>query len=737
MARPAYLTGAVALFVAAGLSTPALAAGPAQPPQPGQPAATAPSIAPRQLTLVTGDVVTITSGATGRLQAQVARGQRTGVGRLFQLRRSGSHLYVLPQSATPYLGTGIDPALFDVSSAGAGQTATSTPVSITYRHGVMHKAIPGVRITSTSGDTATGVVTRATGRSFGAALAAQYDADHSSPTHTTGLFASLSRIAPMHAPAATRPAFNMYTLTVKGIDSAGKPDTGDTVGIYNVDNLAKYAGFPFFVNGIAKVSVPVGHYAAIATFFDFTTLQVRFVTVPQFTVSGNGSVTVDARTATSKVTIATPRPATSQSTLVEVGRTDALGNTGSSAFLGDASTPFLVTPTSTPPSVGQLHYYVYAHETSPSGVAPYTYDVEFPSDGTIPAAEHFVATAGSLATVKARYDSDSGRRPGLETEFSALPWEFFIFRSLFDVTTPLVRTEYYSANPQVAWQHVIFPYVDNATFTLEGETNSAWRKYTPGVTSSSHWFGQPLHPRLEQGNLFPGQTVCPACINGRKVSVLAFPFGDNDPDHFGYPSGTQPGLTENISYGIFADDVPVRAGTDFFDAVATLPAAATTLRLDYHVARVGAHFKLSSDVRTRWTVPIRTATTPLPVGWTCSDRSTSTACTVLPLLQSNYQLPTNQQGALASGAVTAIVNLSHIGNSPALALSTFKVQVSYDGGDHWSTVSSTSLGSGTYRLHFTVPAKGSTDGYGALKLTATDPAHSTLSETITRAFAVA
>lgn len=367
-----------------------------------------------------------------------------------------------------------------------------------------------MRITKHAGNTATGVVTRASGRAFGAALAAQWQRDHGSPTHTTGLFAGISSIHAATASASMpRPDYPMHTLTLKGINAAGGKDTGDSVAVFNVDDLRRRAGFPFFVNGIAKVSVPTGHYSAVALFFD-PTGAARFVTIPQFTVGGAGSVTIDARTASRQVSITTLRPATIQSLVATIGRTDARGTTGSSALLGDAATRIYVNPTSRPPSIGQLHFYVYAHETSPPRVSPvYTYDVEFPSDGVIPSTERYVVTPASLATTVARYDSDTPNRTGLETEFSALSWESILFCSDFNVTTPLMRTEYYSANPQIYWQHTLFPYFDPKNFYLEGEYDSAYQIYRPGTTTRTTWLGQPLHQRLLEGNVFAGQTVCP------------------------------------------------------------------------------------------------------------------------------------------------------------------------------------------------------------------------------------
>lgn len=699
----------------------------------------------RQVMLVTGDVVRLSAAPHGRQTTQVIRAQQHGPGAQFQEYTRGSDLYVVPQSAVPYLGTTLSPALFDVTKLAQQEHGSlSLAVQLGLRSPSGRVAVPGITVTNRSGLTATGRLTEASARRFGAALARQAERDHASATHTTGLFAGLTQIAPPRAvtarPAGThraRPDFQMYTLTLNGINSAGQKDTGDLVLVYNVDNLRKYTGEANFVNGKAKISVPVGHYSAICFFFNFTTGAVSGVTLPQFTVSGDSSVTLDARAATSPVSVSTPRPASPAITEVGIGRADKNGQTSSYAFLGGGGTNFTVTPVTRHVSTGQLYYYVYSRLFSPSSAkTAYSYDVEFPSTGAIPADEAYTANPAGLATVRSSYPADHSGTSALETRFGALPWQSILFGSDVTITTPMQRTEYYSALPDLAWEGVYYSVFDSSSFTLLGELDSSWTSYQPGTNSSVTWGGQPAQPRLLQTPLFVNQVYCPACINGSTLNLLAFPYSDNSPYHRGYPDGTASGLTESQAYDVYADGVQLTSGSGFLQKQVTLPTGAQNLRIDYDTTRSSSDFSLSTSVDTRWTVRTGAPRGALPTGWYC-DLSGHTKCSVLPLMYANYDLPVNLLGQLPAGAATARVYVGHLSGASDVAVTSLTGSVSFNGGTSWRKASVAAEGNGQYALSFTVPAAAQTDGFGALRLSATDAYGGRLSQTIQHAFAVA
>jgi len=146
-------------------------------------------------------------------------------------------------------------------------------------------ALPGVHVTSAAAGTASGYLTLAGAKRFGAELLRLNLADHAAARYgTDGMFAGglTMGLAGQPGPPAARPlgrpgpvtlqdrsnipAFQMETLTIRGFDRFGKPDTGDLVQVINADNSNFFNATTFFDKGVAKLSVPVGHYWAVGQY---------------------------------------------------------------------------------------------------------------------------------------------------------------------------------------------------------------------------------------------------------------------------------------------------------------------------------------------------------------------------------------------------------------------------------------------------------------------------------------
>jgi hypothetical protein len=110
---------------------------------------------------------------------------------------------------------------------------------------------------------------------------------------------------------------------------------------------------------------------------------------------------------------------------------------------------------------------------------------------------------------------------------------------------------------------------------------------------------------------------------------------------------------------------------------------------------------------------------------------------VLPLMFADYSLPVNLLGQLAPGSVTAGIDVSHLTGATDVAITSLNIGVSFNGGTSWQKATVTAEGLGQYAVSFTVPATAKTDGFGAIRLGATDAYGGTLSQNIQHAFAVA
>ena len=505
------------------------------------------------------------------------------------------------------------------------------------------------------------------------------------------------------------------------------------VRIYNVDSLKTFDNLAVFHHGTATVQVPPGHYEALCFFV--TNSLVTEAMDPQFTVASSTSVRLDARRATSRVSVSTPKPASDTVMQVGFGRRDALGQVAPYGFIGSGRMAFKVQPVTSRVSIGQLYYYVYTRRLSPARVnQAYSYDLEFPVTGRVPVRQHYTARASSLASVAATYPADRAGQRSLDTRAGALAWESSVLSADLALITPARRTEYYTASPAVTWAGVHYQvWIVKAPATL-GEIDSSWVSYRPGEKSSATWAGQPQHPRLLENKIFIGRTYCPACLSGTTLDLLVFPYADNTPAHRGYPdaAGAGPHLTESQSYDVYADGRRVSKGTGFFQESVTLPGGTRTLSIDYDTVRSAPYFTLSTRADTRWTVPTRTI--PLPHGWYCT-LANQTNCAVLPLLFADYRLPVNLLGQLRPGRVTASVAVSHLA-AAAIGVRSVRVSVSFDGGSSWKRAFVVRAGRGRYALAFSVPVAARTDGFGAIRLKATDAGGGTLRQTVRRAFAV-
>jgi hypothetical protein len=695
--------------------------------------------------LITGDIVTVSAMPGGPRAVSVIRAHPDGIGGLFQTFTEGRDLYVVPQSAVPYLGTVLSPGLFDVTLlARQEHGAMSLTVALRLRVAAGTVHLPGITLVHRSGMAATGWLTAASAREFGAALARQAGwggAPRGQTAAGPGPLAGVSGIAPAMAgrayavTAGVSPAHAAltYALTVHGVNAAGRPDSGDLVLIYNVDSLKAFDGHAVFESGTATVQVPPGHYEALCVFAGPTVAAETMD--PQFTVSGNTSVTLDARRARSLVTVATPSPATNTVMQVGLGRRDALGQVAPYGLIGGGRTAMKVQPFTSGVTVGKLYYYVYTRRFSPAGAhVSYTYDLEFPTTGKVPADEHYTAKASGLAAVASTYPAERPHQRSLDAHAGALSWESDALSVDLPLMTPARRTEYYTASRAVMWADLYYQVWLLKARAMLGQLDSSWVSYRPGERLSAAWGGQPQRPRLLEHKIFIGRTYCPACISGSTLDLLVFPYSDDTATHRGYPdaSGAGPHLTESQSFDVYADGTEVNKGTGFMQASVTLPSGTRDLRIDYDTVRSAPYFTLAARADTRWTA--RARTTALPRGWYCTQAN-QTNCAVLPLLLANYDLPVNLLGQLPRGRVAASLAVSHLA-AAAIPVTSVRMSVSFDGGRSWNKATVTATRHGHYRVRFTVPAPARTDGFGAIRLKATDADGGTLRQTIQHAFAV-
>jgi hypothetical protein len=746
-------TGAAVPAGAVATRAPGARAVRAAPAVPASPATA--SGPPRTVLLITG--ARLVTGLAGGARAL---GLLPGAGgRLASAMLSlglGRTAFEIPQVALPYLGHGLAPGLFELSSLLRAETGGRLPVTVDYRGRA--PSLPGVRITHASDGTARGYLTLAGGRAFGAALARQFAADHARGSYgQDGLFAGGVSIglAGSGVPAARTPAFPMRTLTVTATNQAGKPDTGDMVIVFSADNASRFAdpiaSMNVFRKGVTKFSVPAGHYWAIGDFVTFTRTSgaERFDVLPQFTALADATVHVSARAADSEIHVVTPRPAVLGYSTIDFLRPTAAGNSESVSFSDNF--PAFVSPTTRRPTVGKLAVFTLVQLQSPAKAAgiPYQYNVGYgDTSGLIPPQHHVVHQA-SLATVTARYYSDVAGTGGLYRTglFRAEGGGFAV--AINRISVPMVETEYTSGNPAILW----FDSYSQSYQNLAGGQSDDARTFHAGERLTENWNAYPLHEGANAdlaGAANPSPWVPSASRAGDRLTLDVTPFSDNTPGHGGNGGfyGGQFGPVDHIRghYGIEENGTTIAAGNPLkgakeigpygeFDTRVTLSPHPGTVRFVLDASGAGKIFALSTASRTVWTWRSRHESGGrLPAGWTCvpslgilhPDR----ACAAEPMMTLNYAVRgLSLRGSAAPGRQVVHVTAGHLQLVKAIPVTSASVSVSVNGGRTWHQAKITGH-DGSYTATFTAPAGVQV----SLRTGATDAAGGAITETLINAY---
>jgi hypothetical protein len=675
--------------------------------------------------------------------------------------RLGGQFYAIPDAAVPFLGRGLDLSLFDVAALpGNGRL----PVQITYSG--REPRLPGITITRAAGGVAAGYLTAASAKTFGAALTRQLAADYGKGSYgTDGMFGGGVSVslagAGLPSPPRPKPAprFKMHVLTMRGINAAGKPDTGDIVYVFDPKNNAIFGDFyesgNLFYHGIAKYSVPAGPYWAIADFIAFDKHQnpvsERVVIDPRFTVTGNTSVTIRARSATEQVTFSTPKPASVDYFMVTLVNTLSVGNTvtvNEFGFFESGGVPLWISPTRQRLAAGTLQEFVSARlilrpQAPPQpDTRPAAYYLTFQGPPGVIGPQRYTVAASSLATVRASYSSDVATTGGLMltgVTSGLLQSGGLIIGFIYPVSVPMRQIEYLTAGKGVSWSSQYF----QSYSVLGGGQLDAGRVFTPGADMSQGWNTYPLHTVLNTappGGNDPYGTGLSATRAGNSLSLDVTPFGDGTPGHTG--SGFSQGIFGNVgtisgSYQIDENGTKIASGNaargapDFFTQVKLSPEPSTvTFTLNAH--RTGALFPLSTATTTTWTW--RSAGGPgttLPAAWYCADGSQK--CSVEPLLTVGYHVAgIALDGTAPAGAQVVGLTVGHQQLAAAPAITSVYAAVSFDDGATWRRASIAGSG-GTRSAVFTAPP----GSYVWLKVGARDASGGSITETIRRAYATA
>ncbi len=367
-------------------------------------------------------------------------------------------------------------------------------------------APPGVTLTSTSGTSATGYLTNASGAAFATGLRAIIGTNVAArrPAGSGALFGDLASMAlastATTSPGTIEPHYVMHTLQIDATDTTGAPAYVLAV-LLNTDSANSENTLVPVDDGIGRVEVPAGDYALAAIDTTYDTLgnptSTRIVIDNAFTVPDTAGATttaqLDEETATSASLISgrTPRPSTPQYTLADWTRTDSTGAGTLVASWG--SLPTYVNPQ--PGLRRRLRRTSWCKGLGQAGPATgpqYRYDAAF--DGTsIPADQTYTVQPDQLAVVHQDFYTDPAAAPTTDTfQAAALDSNTAAFVVLPDITEysgPV--TDYVGTADGGTW-------VDGVQTPSQVSVVGDARTYAPGHAYADDWSRGPLAPNLGQ-----------------------------------------------------------------------------------------------------------------------------------------------------------------------------------------------------------------------------------------------
>jgi len=748
MRRPLLITAALAaplLVTTAGLASAATAAGPARAASGAAPAVVATpadttALTSPGVTIITGDSIRVDTIGGHRVVTRVPA-TLTGPGADYQSLSSPTGTYVVPTSAMPYVGGVLDVNLFNITALSKAKAFRTMRVTIGYAGSSVPK-VPGVTVTSSSAGVAKGYLTPTSSTRFGTALAGQFttDAKAGFPKRTT-LFGA-TKISPALPPTGqVTPRYPMRTLIMKVTDATGAPATFGFVDVVAEDDMTKYAGFAVVIDGVARASVPLGTYGIDATTLvldhsGFVT-GAKMVVRNDYAVTSDGqTLTLDGRTATSRLSVGTPQRADQGSLMWIVDRRDAAGHGdyGSGVqFSGPASV--YVNPVAAP-AKGTLRTIAgWTLTASPLRGAPFAYSLQFPRSGAIAADQRYSVTEANLATLRSRLFVDTWQRQGYFTALPVLPDFAFGIGVGIPVAMPSAVDVHVNVPPRVVWLNSLLAPIDPAN-PFAGMIDDSPRLLSAGQTLTADWGRGPLVPNVsvetDGSAALMGKFPCFACrTNGKLLIGLVFAT-DTTPGHsaelFAGPDGKPVARLE-----VFRDGKKVFDSPDTGLLEVSVPARSATYKVVDWVNRVPSAASLSTTTTTELTFTSAAGQGgTMPKTWSCPYPKST--CTVIGLLKTSVDLPTNLAGSVPLGKSAIGLTVSHIAGAPTEGITSGTVEVRRGAGA-WRALRITSVGNGRYQAALTTTAADAGTALD-LRVTGTDAAGGKIVQTVIAAFTV-
>ena len=535
--------------------------------------------------------------------------------------------------------------------------------------------------------------------------------------------------------AGVSPRYPLHILQIDATDLSGAPVSNAFAVLINTDAVASVDTYVPIADGIARVAVPAGNYFAFLDFKEFddqgNVTAVRYVTVNDFSVAATGVTTITAAESSANVpfAISTPRPSTQDVADTLWHRQDAAGNTATFDSFDPGSGPPQFFNAQPAARVGKLRFTEQWGGVGPATGAQYRYDLAYGYDD-LPASQTHTVTPADVATVHQVFYSDPAATSGSSFLSGLGENNNEIGGALYSGDL----TQYLGTADGGQWTQTAYANNFGSMEFSDVHTFVAGHRYR------IEWGHGPQAPNVGKHNGIQSFT-CAACASSGGVSLRFGIFGDSEPDHVGFPFFDF-ALTHYTLYidGTVVSDANNIIGTQVGPPAATAP---TTYREVYDTNRAG-NSDVSQSTATHTDVsfvydPQADPGPVLPSDTLCGFGGTvGSSCHILPVLSLSYHLATdtaNTSGAPVQALVLNVSHLSYDGLGSRAAIKSAAVSVSFDGGKTWQPATVFGL-AGTYVALWQNP-KSAVGTSPTIKVTATDAAGGSITQTTTNAYTIA
>ncbi|TCO65470.1 S8 family serine peptidase [Actinocrispum wychmicini] len=479
-----------------------------------------------------------------------------------------------------------------------------------------------------------------------------------------------------------------YNVTMTFLDFDGQPTPNYGPRFVDIDHPMAY--LPYDPSGTVVARLPKGRFYLDTYVQSADYKQLAIVNEPEYKVTGDATMTIDARTAKPvAIQVDKPNAKPGQAVLRFIRKTAFEGGTGNGYILNNFD-GFFVRPSQTSAAPGQFQFYAEARMAEPDANgsfnnSPYLYNVRAQTDGKIPDTLVTRVRDSDLTKVRSEHGSTSAGKFGRREETITKP-------------LPYSLDEFYT--PNVPWTGMFRQVVKPDDFESESAQEvTEPRTFKPGHTTE----------RWNVGVFGPGMPTQDG------VGFTALRLGDLT--RFALSMFTQPGpgrLGSAVSTGVTTlskDGQQVATVPTPGFALFSVPPGPGTYQL--HVESLSPQ-SVSTNVTADWTFK--------------SDTVAGVDAKGLPLIAVRFA-PTLDDQSRASRYLPTVVPVSIDHNTGGKAKVT-GIQVSYDQGRTWRPAPVVTLNGRT----FTVLVHPANAKSVSLKASASDTDGNTVDQTIIDSF---